>query len=39
MDLTGYVALTRQVGLAKELQSVANNIANVTAGHPEGVYN
>ena len=30
MDLAGYVALTRQSGLAKELQSVANNIANVS---------
>jgi len=39
MDLTGYVALTRQVGLAKELQSVANNIANIsTTGYRrEGV--
>jgi flagellar basal-body rod protein FlgF len=39
MDLTGYVALTRQVGLAKELQSVANNIANIsTTGYQrEGV--
>ena len=34
MDLAGYVALTRQSGLAKELQSVANNIANVaTTGY------
>ena len=30
MDLAGYVALTRASGLAKELQSVANNIANVS---------
>ena len=39
MDLAGYVALTRQSGLAKELQSVANNIANLsTAGYRrEGV--
>jgi flagellar basal-body rod protein FlgF len=39
MDLAGYVALTRQSGLVKELQSVANNIANVaTTGYRrEGV--
>jgi flagellar basal-body rod protein FlgF len=39
MDLAGYVALTRVAGLAKELQSVANNIANVsTTGYRrEGV--
>lgn len=39
MDLAGYVALTRQSGLAKELQSVANNIANIsTTGYRrEGV--
>ena len=39
MDLAGYVALTRQSGLARELQSVANNIANVaTTGYRrEGV--
>ena len=39
MDLAGYVALTRVSGLAKELQSVANNIANVsTTGYRrEGV--
>ncbi len=39
MDLAGYVALTRQAGLAKELQSVANNIANLsTTGYRrEGV--
>jgi flagellar basal-body rod protein FlgF len=30
MDLAGYVALTRQSGLARELQSVANNIANIS---------
>ena len=33
MDNTGYIALTRQSGLLKEMQLVANNIANVsTAG-------
>ena len=39
MDLAGYVALTRQSGLARELQSVANNIANLsTTGYRrEGV--
>ena len=39
MDLAVYVALTRQSGLAKELQSVANNIANLaTTGYRrEGV--
>ncbi len=39
MDLAGYVALTRQSGLVKELQSVANNIANLsTTGYRrEGV--
>jgi flagellar basal-body rod protein FlgF len=39
MDLAGYVALTRQSGLLKEMQSVANNIANIsTAGfRREGV--
>ena len=39
MDLAGYVALTRASGLAKELQSVANNIANIsTTGYRrEGV--
>ncbi len=39
MDLAGYVALTRQAGLANELQSVANNIANLsTTGYRrEGV--
>jgi flagellar basal-body rod protein FlgF len=30
MDLAGYVALTRVSGLADELQSVANNIANLS---------
>lgn len=39
MDLASYVALTRQSGLARELQSVANNIANLsTTGYRrEGV--
>lgn len=39
MDLAGYVALTRQSGLAREMQSVANNIANIsTTGYRrEGV--
>jgi flagellar basal-body rod protein FlgF len=39
MDLAGYVALTRASGLAKEMQSVANNIANLgTTGYRrEGV--
>ena len=39
MDLPGYVALTRQSGLAKEMQSVANNIANLstTGFRREGV--
>jgi flagellar basal-body rod protein FlgF len=39
MDLAGYVALTRTSGLANELQSVANNIANLsTTGYRrEGV--
>lgn len=39
MDLAGYVALTRQSGLAGEMQSVANNIANLaTTGYRrEGV--
>ncbi len=39
MDLASYVALTRQSGLLKEIQSVANNIANVsTTGYRrEGV--
>jgi flagellar basal-body rod protein FlgF len=30
MDLAGIVALSRQSGLARELQSVANNIANLS---------
>lgn len=30
MDTTGYVTLTRQSGLLRELQSVANNIANIS---------
>jgi len=30
MDNTGYTTLNRQVGLLKEMQSVANNIANVS---------
>ena len=39
MDLAGYVALTRQSGLLKEMQSVANNIANLstTGFRREGV--
>jgi flagellar basal-body rod protein FlgF len=39
MELAGYVAITRQAGLAKEMQSVANNIANLsTTGYRrEGV--
>jgi len=39
MDLAGYVALTRQSGLARELQTVANNIANLstTGFRKEGV--
>lgn len=39
MDLAGYVALTRQSGLAREMQSVANNIANIstTGFRREGV--
>jgi flagellar basal-body rod protein FlgF len=39
MDLAGYVALTRVSGLARELQSVANNVANIsTTGYRrEGV--
>jgi flagellar basal-body rod protein FlgF len=39
MDLAGYVALSRQTGLDKELQAVANNIANIsTTGYQrEGV--
>ena len=30
MDLAGYVALSRQSGLLKEIQTVANNIANLS---------
>ncbi len=30
MDNTGYIALTRQAGLLKEMQLVANNIANTS---------
>lgn len=39
MDLSSYVALTRQSGLLKEIQSVANNIANIstTGFRREGV--
>lgn len=39
MDNAGYVSLTRQSGLLKELQTVANNIANIsTTGYKrEGV--
>lgn len=39
MDLAGYVALTRASGLLKELQAVANNIANLstTGFRREGV--
>lgn len=39
MDLAGYVALTRQSGLAREMRSVANNIANIstTGFRREGV--
>lgn len=34
MDTAGYVALSRQAGLAKDLQAVANNIANLsTSGY------
>lgn len=34
MDSAGYVALSRQVGLAREMQAVANNIANLaTTGY------
>ena len=34
MDTAGYVSLSRQVGLAQELQAVANNVANMsTAGY------
>ena len=39
MDNTGYIALTRQSGLAREMQVVANNIANAatTGFRAEGV--
>jgi len=39
VDTSGYIALTRQSGLLKELQSVANNIANIstTGFRREGV--
>jgi len=39
MDNAGYIGLTRQTGLLKELQTVANNIANIsTTGYRrEGV--
>ncbi|TPE52497.1 flagellar hook-basal body complex protein [Amaricoccus solimangrovi] len=39
MDLAGYVALTRQAGLSREMRSVANNIANIstTGFRREGV--
>jgi flagellar basal-body rod protein FlgF len=39
MDLAGYVALTRSSGLLKEMQAVANNIANLstTGFRREGV--
>ena len=39
MDNAGYIGLTRQAGLLKELQTVANNVANIsTAGYRrEGV--
>lgn len=39
MDLAGYVALSRQTGLLKELTSIANNIANssTTGYRREGV--
>ena len=30
MDTSGYIALTRQTGLLKEMQTVANNIANIS---------
>lgn len=34
MDTAGYVALSRQAGLAREMQAVANNIANLaTTGY------
>ena len=39
MDSSGYVTLARQSGLMREMQAVANNIANIsTAGfRREGV--
>ncbi|QUS35931.1 flagellar hook-basal body complex protein [Falsirhodobacter algicola] len=39
MDATGYVTLTRQSGLMREMQAVANNIANIstTGFRREGV--
>ncbi|AXI48598.1 hypothetical protein C1J03_22925 [Sulfitobacter sp. SK012] len=39
MDNAGYIALTRQTGLAREMQTVANNIANAatTGFRAEGV--
>ena len=39
MDNTGYIALTRQAGLLREMQAVANNIANAstTGFRREGV--
>ncbi len=39
MDNAGYVSLTRQTGLLKELQTIANNVANIsTTGYRrEGV--
>ena len=30
MDTAGYITLTRQTGLMKELQAVSNNIANIS---------
>ncbi len=36
MDNTGYVALTRQTGLLREMSVIANNIANTsTSGFRE----
>lgn len=32
MDNAGYVSLTRQSGLLKEMQTIANNIANLSTG-------
>jgi flagellar basal-body rod protein FlgF len=35
MDATGYTTLTRQTGLLREMQIIANNIANAnTTGFP-----